>query len=202
MIPQNNKMKNLLHLEKQFPTMLLNVVFLQGNKGLADKTASMRKVFVRLVDKALDEYNASFQCIEEQIAHIESRANNPEAGAEIYMFKFIDHMENCISSIRRSLRYLDFLIGNQDGLLVDRTIRRLIDSHKTDLIDIRNSIEHLDSDIHAGEITNDKPVLIKVSADENSVGLGNVSLSFSSLSSILKNLNELSMAFAKYRKNA
>lgn len=202
MIPRSNNMKNLQYLEKQFPAMLLNLVFAQGDKGIADKTASMRKVFVRLVDKALDEYSSSFQCMQEQINHIESRTNNPGAGAELYMFKFIDHMENCISSIRRSLRYLDYLIGNSDGLLVDRTIRRSIDAYKTDLIDIRNSIEHLDNDIHKGEILNKKTVMIKISTDEKGIILGDISLSFSSLSAILKNLNELSMSFAQYRKNA
>ena len=37
-------------------------------------------------------------------------------GRYIYMFKFVDRMENCISAVRRILRFLDILKGNQDGL--------------------------------------------------------------------------------------
>ena len=129
MIPTELKMEDLSGLEKLQPTLILNLVFAQGDRDISRRTALNRRLYIRLLDKAVDEYNEARELIIAQIAEGQRSSEEMEKdGRHIYMFKFIDHMENCISSVIRILRFLGILKGNQDGLTFSRTVRRQIES--------------------------------------------------------------------------
>ncbi len=178
---------------------MLNLVFAQADKDISRKTALHRRQYIRLTDKALDEYNEARLLILAQV-EVGSRTTDEMTsnGRGIYMFKFIDHMENCISSVRRALRYLEYIKGNQDGLQVPKLIRKQINSLSTSLVDVRNFIEHMDEKIQNNEIQENEPVMMKLIDTQDGVTIAGRTLKFSTLSIILVKLQEFGKDLAAW----
>jgi len=192
MIPTEVKMEDLSGLEKLQPTMVLNLVFAKADKNVNRKTALYRRVYIRLVDKTVDEYKEARNLI---LAQIEEGQRNAEEmtmdGRYIYMFKFVDHMENCISTVRRLLRFLDALKANKDGLSFPREIRKQIKSLTTPIVGVRNVVEHMEKEIQKDGIKENEPVMIKVVDTQDGVMIGGQSLKFSTLSTLIKQFHGL-----------
>lgn len=201
MIPTELKMEDLSGLEKLQPTLILNLVFAKGDRDISRRTALNRRLFIRLLDKAVDEYNEARDLIVAQIAEGErSSEEMTKDGRHIYMFKFVDHMENCIASVRRILRFLDILKGNQDGLAFSRTVRKHIESLTSSILDVRNTIEHMDERIQNDIIQSNEPVILKISDTQNGIIIAQHVLKFSVLSTLIKKLHEIGHSMAAWRK--
>jgi len=200
MIPTELRMEDLSGLEKLQPTLILNLVFAQGDKDISRRTALNRRLYIRLLDKMLDEYLEARALIVAQIAegqrNVEEMTQN---GRYIYMFKFVDHMENCISSGRRILRFLDILKGNQDGLMFSRIIKNHIGSLTTPLIDVRNTIEHMDERIQNDVIQENEPAMLKIMDTQDGVMIAGQSLKFSTLSTLIRKLHALGQSMVAWR---
>jgi len=194
MIPTELKMEDLSRLEKLLPTLMLNLTFVQGDRDISHRTALNRKLYIRLLDKAIDEYNEARELIVAQIAEKQQR---------IYMFKFVDHMENCISSVRRILRFLNILKGNRDGLTFSRIIKNHIESltSTSSIVEMRNTLEHMDERIRDDVIQEDEPIMLKISGTQDAIVIGSHSLKFSDLSTLIKKLHEIGQGMAGWRKS-
>ena len=200
LIPTECKMEDLSGLEKLQPNMLLNLVFAGIDENIERKTTIYRKIFVRLIDKTLDEYNEAQSLILEQI--IERKRSDDEMkkkGRVLYMLKFVDHMENCIGTLRRILRILDKLKGNREGLSFPRTIRRQIESLSTPLVELRNTIEHVEEAIQKDEIQENEPVMIKITGAQDGVSVGNNAITFFEISTLIKRLHGFGQDLARWR---
>ncbi len=196
-------MEDLSGLEKLQPNMLLNLVFARIDENMERKTAVYRKIFIRLIDKTLDEYNEARSLIVEQI--IEGKRPDEEMKEKVrvlYMLKFVDHMENCIGTLRRILRLLDKLKGNRDGLVFPRTIRRKIESLSTPLVELRNTIEHVEKAIQKDEIQESESVMIKISETQDGVSVGNNAITFFEISTLIKRLHGFGQDLARWRIGA
>lgn len=200
MIPNEVKMEDLSGLEKLLPTLTLNLVFSQGDKSLSRKLALYRRVYVRLVDKAVDEYEEARKLV---IAQVEEGRRSAEEmtrdGRYIYMFKFVDHMENCICTVRRILRFFDWLKGNQEGLQLERLARRQVEKLDSSLVAVRNTVEHMDERIRCGFIQRNEPVMLAITNTQDGVAIGGQSLRFCDLSTLTKRLHELGQHMAAWR---
>ena len=108
-------------------------------------------------------------------------------------------MENCISTVRRILRFLDILKGNQDGLAFPRTVRKHIEVLTTPIIGVRNTIEHMDDKIQNDVIQENEPIMIKLTDLQDGVVIAGQSLKFSSLSTLIRKLYSLGMNMAAWR---
>ena len=200
MMPTELKMEDLSRLEKLQPTLLLNLVFAQGDKDISRRTALNRRLYIRLLDKAVDEYKEARECVVAQIVEGQRSAEEmTKDGRHIYMFKFVDYMENCISSVRRILRFLDVLKGNQDGLAFSRTVRKHTESLTLSIIDVRDTIEHMDERIQNDVIQENEPVMLKISDTQDGIMIAGISLKFSILSTLIKNLHVLGQSMAGWR---
>ena len=200
MIPTELRMDDLSGLGKLQPTLLLNVCFAQGDREVNRRTALNRLVFVRLVDKAVDEYEESRHMIVAQIAEGQRSVDEmARSGRFIYMLKFVDHMENCISTVRRILRFLNVLKSDQDGLPFPRPIRKDIEALTKPIVKVRNTVEHMDERIRRDEIGEDEPVMLKVMASQDGVMIGGQTLPFSTLSSLIRKLHSLAESMAACR---
>jgi hypothetical protein len=141
---------------------------------------------VRLLNKAMDEYREAREMIVAQIAEGQRKTDEMvQDGRYIYMFKFIDHMENCISTVRRILRFLDILKSNQDGLGFTRTVRRHIESLTAPIIGVRNIIEHMDKEIQNDSIQENEPIMLKITNTQDGIMIAEQSLKFSTLSTLI-----------------
>ncbi len=202
MIPTELKMEDLSRLEKLLPVLMLNLVFAQGDMDISRHTALNRRLFIRLLDKAVDEYNEARQLVVSQIA--EGQRSSEEMikdGRHIYMFKFVDHMENCISSVRRILRFLDILKGNQDGMTFSRTIRNQIKSITASIVDVRNTLEHMDERIQNDVIQENESVILKISDTQDGIMISSHAMKFSVLSALIKKLHDIGKGMAGWRKS-
>ena len=201
MIPTELRMEDLSGLEKLQPTLLLNLVFAHGDRNISRRTALNRRVYIRLLDKTLDEYKEARELIVAQITE-EQRCTEEmtQNGRYIYMFKFVDHMENCISTVRRILRFLDILKGNQDGLAFPRTVKKLIESLTTPIIEVRNIVEHMDEKIQNDVIQENEPIMLKITDSQDGIMIGGQSLKFSTLSTLIKKLHALGKSMAAWRE--
>jgi hypothetical protein len=200
MIPTELKMEDLSSLKKLQPTLILNLVFAQGDKDISRRTALNRRLYIRLLDKAVDEYREARELIVAQIAEGQRKTDEMEQnGRYIYMFKFVDHMENCISTVRRILRFLDILKSNHDGLGFSRTVRRHIESLTTPIIDVRNIIEHMDKEIQNDSIQENEPIMLKITDRQDGIMIAGQSLKFSTLSTLIKQLYTLGQNMAPWR---
>lgn len=202
MIPTELKMEDLSKLEKLQPNLILNLVFAKGDRNISRRTALKRRLYIRLIDKSVDEYNEARNLIVAQIAEGQrSSEEMSKDGRHIYMFKFIDHMENCISSVRRILRFLDILKGNQDGLIFSRTIRKHIEWLTSSIVDVRNTLEHMDERIQNDIIQENEPVMLKISDTQDGITIASHSLKFSVLSALIKKLHEIGQSMAGWQKS-
>ena len=193
-------MEDLYGLEKLQPNFLLNLVFSRLDENMERNTAIYRKIYIRLMDKALDEYNEARNHIVEQILEGNRATEQPQRKSRvIYMLKFVDHMENCIGTMRRILRLLETLKKNRQGLIFPQIIRRQIESLSTPLVGLRNTIEHIEGEIQKDNIKEDGPVMIKISSEQDGVSVGNHSMSFFEMSTLIKRLHGLGQDLAKWR---
>ncbi len=200
MIPTELKMEDISTLGKLLPSELLNLVFAQSDKNIERKTALYRKIYIRLLDKALDEYEESRNLIVTQIKEGKrSEQEMTENGRFIYMFKFVDQMENCITTVRRILRLLDRLKRNAQRLSFTQIILKQIESLTTPLVGLRNTVEHIEKEIKKDGIQKNKPVMLKISENQNGIVIGSQHLSFSDLSTLIKRLHKLGEEMIAWR---
>ncbi len=115
------------------------------------------------------------------------------------MFKFTDHMENCISTVCRMLRLLNILKGIEIGASFPRVVRKHIDSLTIQVVDIRNLIEHIEKEIQNDAIGEEEPIMLKLAESQEGVVIGSQYLRFSALSILIKRLHELGQAMVAWR---
>lgn len=186
MIPTECNMPALYpELERLHPQMLLTAAFI-GNGSLSQNAALMRKHLVRLVDKAIYEYSHAREAILDQLRESKRSYKEMLGGRVIYMFGFTDHMENCLNAMRRILDLLQHLRADTTAPSQDRLQRRLVESLSSSLVDIRNTFEHVGSAINNNEFGEGTMVVLGYGDDQNSVCIGAHSLSFSSITTILR----------------
>lgn len=199
MIPTELKMEDLSGLQKLQPTLILNLVFSQGDRDISRRTKLNRRVYIRLLDKTMDEYKEARELIVAQIAEGQRSEEGMALNRHIYMFKFVDHMENCISTVRRILRFLNILKGNQDGLAFPQTVRNHIKSMTKSIICVRDTVEHLDERIQHDVIQENEPVMLKITDSQDGIMIGGQLLKFSTLSTLIKQLHALGQSMAAWR---
>lgn len=194
------KMEDLSNLEKLLPVLMLNLVFTQGDKDISRRTALARKLLIRLLDKALYEYNEARKMIKYQIA--ESQKDDKEKmenGRHIYLHKFIDHIENCICTVRRILRFLNILKGDKNSFAFPRVIRKQIENLTSPIVELRNNIEHMDETIRKDAIQEDESIMLRISDSQDGIIIGRQSLKFVALSTLIKKLHEIGQTLASWR---
>lgn len=124
-IPSECKMPNLSGLD--FPLMgRLCVQEFAGERDLSPKAILYRKVFIRLVDKALREYYEARKAIIAQIAEANRSAEEMITnGRQIYMFEFIDHTETCINAVRRLYKLLERIKAEKESPVLPKELREM-----------------------------------------------------------------------------
>jgi hypothetical protein len=100
-------------------------------------TGRLLTTYLITADKAAREYIAGYRRIKDHIA-----GNGVQSFVE-----GVNHFETCINSAKRALRVLERIGAQRGGLILDRTIRNLARSRAETITSIRDSIEHIDTDI-------------------------------------------------------
>ena len=198
MIPTECKMPDLSKLELLQGNLLLQLTFGQGDSGLSHNMSIFRRVFIRLLDKAVLEYRQARTAIVAQIEEDKRPTKEMKAtGRIIYIFAFVDHLENCLNAVRRLLRILDRIKNEPTGPAIPRLTRRLIETQRQPIIDFRDIIEHIDERINNDEFGTG-PVMLKPAHDTASVQIGCCYLRLDDLARIIENLHEIASYLVTY----
>ncbi len=190
-IPKENKMPDLSHLTQNKLVPIYLIAGLAGaDRDLDKKFILYRKIFVRLVDKAIYEYLLVRKAVINQI--------NARRG-EIYIFSAMDHLENCINSVRRLFHLFDRIKGNRKNpFIIDKILRKLISSNFSKIKDVRDFVEHIDEDTQKGTIRDGQPIALKINKDASKVSIGECELSLLDLAMLITKFYEIGSELAKY----
>ena len=192
MIPKECKMPDLSKLERLQGALTLRVVFTQADAKVGRKAALFRRVFIRLMDKSIAEYQEARTALNSQVQESKRPPKEmQETGRIIYMFSFSDHMENCINSVRRLLRLLEKINSDKDAPTIPKDKKRFLFSQGKRLIDLRNTFEHMDKRIQHDEIGTNEAIMVKLGGSDDRVEIGPHQITFLELAGIISKLHEL-----------
>jgi hypothetical protein len=187
MIPSKCEMPDLSELDARLVRFLILDVLI-GEPGLSQREGFYRRNFVRLVDKALLEYQDARSALIKQIE--EGNAEVLSTGAASF-FRFIRHLENCVNATSRLLKLADRIKSEKGSLSLPRLARRSIEAHSRTIPDIRNAIEHMDEIIRKDEIAEGQPVMLGIGREGDRVVIASHKVRFSDLSNTLRSLHDV-----------
>ncbi len=179
-IPTQCKMPDLSDLDTPLWNRLI-VRLAVGEHNISSKASLYRRNFIRLIDKALREYGDARDVI---LAQIE------EPSRLGYVFRFTDHIENCINAVSRLFRLLDRISSEKDSPVFPRSLRKLVQTKNTSITNIRNSVEHIDELIR-GDGFPGKPIMLIMNEETDGIVVDEFAIKFQELSMVLRNMNEI-----------
>ena len=189
MIPNKCKMPDISDLTTPLlPAFLAQTLI--GNKELSRKTILYRSIFIRLIDKAVSEYQESRSTIINQIEEMKRPDEEmAETGRILYILNFTDHFENCINATARLLRLLVRINKEYGPPLIPKVIRNSVKAHSEFIFKIRVAIEHMDEKIRGDEIVEGQPVMLSVGDDGDKATIASFHIKFNDLATTLRKLH-------------
>ena len=198
-IPKECKMPDLSGLDTLINRLLVQVMI--GDPGVSKKAALYRRNFVRLVDKALNEYHEAREAILAQIAEAKRPAKEMEKhGRQIFIFEFTDHIETCINAVARLFKLLERIKSEKQSPAWPRELRRLLETKSESIENARNAVEHIDERIQRGEIAPGKPVMMSVSEKDDAVVVSSHEIRFEELAMVLEKMHEVAQYILTIKK--
>lgn len=168
-----------------------------GGSGFSEQLQSYRSLFARLVDKAVKEYLLARKYA---VLTVDNSLEGEEGvffgDFPVYYHIIANYLEDCIATTRRLFRYFDRI---KTELPVDKTTRRYIESLESEIKDIRDVVEHLDKDIHAGKKEKSQVAVPTLSVDATNIVLLDQSLSTQRLASAIEKLHAFGIEFMAYK---
>ena len=175
-------------------TTMLNYILnstLRGAGAHDQKTSAYLRGFILVTDKAIFEYQAARAALQEFI-----KTRNRMS---LYI-RTCAHLETCIHSIRRALRFVDRL-RKTIGHVLERADWKAIQSHVDLRRETRDVFEHMDDEIAAGRSTADGYLIaLALSREGDAVSVGHFTISFSRIAMLLKRMHALAELLADYRE--
>ena len=182
----------------ELPKLSFNSLFLMIHRALAGggpkspKSSALVMNYVRLVDKAVIDYNNARVALQTFVS-----TSNDVVGP---IFVVIGHLESCIETLVRAINFGRAI--RKDGTMpgvVPRKLRVLSDTVYKPLNDFRNGIQHLDRDVLAGRIVPPNPMCLIVK-DGGTTELLGMNMGLAEIADWIKELHELATALAYYRE--
>ncbi len=183
--PRRSGMPDLSHLySKNILPLILNIT-LRAQVGTTHPSLAYTAAYVRLVDKAVREYEFARRSLEEFVA-TSSEHLSPYLRAA-------DHLENCLNSARRAIRYARRIRRDREALQVAKS--ELPTQDDEDLVAaFRNASEHADEQVATGTLAEGDAMILML--HETHFALGNVEASYGWLAKLLTRLHALSSRVA------
>jgi len=199
-IPSECKMPDLSGLLPLLGTLIVQEL-LRAESGLSKKTLLYRRHFIRILDKALEEYGKAREAILDQIAE---RKRPPEemakVGLIIYMFAFTDHIDTCINAVARLYKLLDRIKSEPESPIFPREIRRLVETRSKPITNIRNAVEHIDELIRNDEVAPGQPIMLALSGNHDGVAVSSYEIKFEELAMVLRTMHEIAQYILTVKK--
>ena len=183
-IPKECKMPDLSY-EDEYPLPLIGYLIIQllsgGDKKLSPELGAYRRSFVRLVDHAWNEY---YQAKNELIKEIKRDKTT-------YMMEFTNHIETCFNVIKRLSMLMKRINNEESSPMIPDHLKDILDN-KT-IIDIRNTVEHLDERIQNRKIPKGRPIMLTVGPNADSLLISKYEIRFEELALVLERMREIAL---------
>ena len=179
---EESNVPDISHLKPKATGCFLAGSLVGRNIGKPATEKKLLPILARLIDKAINEYNLTKEAIQAEKAETKMTFEEiikRDQGQFIYTCTIIDHLENCITTLTRIYKIKE---------------KHLRHARNQNLIDIRDSIEHVDERIR--DATNEPPVL-NISEDSLTVEIagrsnGKISIKIKDIADEIVNLyNEI-----------
>jgi len=192
-IPSECKMPDL-SFDTDYPLPLIGYLVVQlasgGDSKLSHQLSLHRRNFVRLVDYAWNEYYESKKALIGEI--------NRDRTA--FMMTFTNHIETCVNAVRRLFALLKRINEDENPPVIPKHLQEIVENKKETIINIRNTIIHIDERIQERKIPKDKPIMLTVSPDGGGVLVSKDEISFEELAMILENMREIALYILTIKK--
>jgi len=193
-LSQECHMPDLSELEPLKKQVIINLLGF-GDEGLSQEAGLYRRNFIRLIDKAITEYQEAREDLLDEIEEEQKHASGSTQGDRIlYGFRFIDCLEDCINATRRLLGIVDKLKSDPSAAIIPRQTRRLLNIIGKDVTMMRNVIEHIDQKIQNNELKTNVSVMLKLSRSREQVSIGGHHLQLSQLALTLRKLHRIGLS--------
>ena len=192
MIPTECKMPDLTECfaDRLQGRSLLHVFI--GEPGVNPRERLYRRIFARLVDKAIYEYGMARKAILAQITEEKRSCEEmAQTGRLLFVLAFVDHLENCINAVNRALKLIERMKAEPILSGVPRELRRALAAHSASLPDVRNTFEHMDEQIRDDKITDGQPVMLSIGEDGDRAIIGSHELLFTDVATTLRKLHKI-----------
>lgn len=199
-IPSECRMPDLSGVTRSLMGTLM-VQLMVGERGLSRKTTLYRRNFIRLLDKALREYQEARQTILDQIGE----RNRPvedmsKQGRYLYIIRFPDHIESCISAVRQLYKLLERIKSEKESPPIPRDLRKAVEKMRAPIVNIRDAIEHMEERIQKDEIAPGEPVMATVSEDGDALLVSKYQIQFKDLATVLEKMHEIAFYVLTIKK--
>ena len=148
------------------------------------------KVYVRLVDKACNEYNFSREYLLEEID--DNKHSDEREYRTISIFGFWDHIENCINAIKRIYLIFDRIKSVKGNLNIDKEERILIEKEKTIIVNMRDTVEHLDEKLQSIDT-----YAISINSTQDGISIYSFNIKFYDLHKLLERFKKIGKEWIK-----
>jgi hypothetical protein len=163
-----------------------------GDPGLNRKEVSYRRIFARLIDKAIYEYQMARRAILAQIAEAkrpyEQMVNE---GRRLFILSFVDHFDNCLNASNRALKLFGGMKDEAISSGVPEELRLSLDACSGLLRPVRNTFEHIDERIQKDRIAEGQPIMLSVGGDGDRAVIGTDEVKFTDVAETLRRLHEI-----------
>jgi len=170
-------------------TVILTHVFTGGGPSTV-RSAILLRAYVRVVDKSLEDYELCRSAFEEYV----SRASNTTFSP---LFRAIGHMENCLGSVERGLRFARRLREESELAAAIPSLGALRKDSMRRVGILRNGTEHLDHRVIKGKIAEGD--LSAIWLDEEYMEFEGTRIQYSEFGNWLTELHGLAVDLARYR---
>lgn len=182
-------------------TFLLNQLIGAGN-NFPPAMASYRRNMVRVADKAVYDYIDVRNSVLAQIAEAQRPHNEMVKGRQIYMFRAVNKLEDCIITVQRLFRYFEKVKRDPSRFPLDGLLRRQLESVEDSIRDTRNLIEHLDNDIRNEKIQEGQNTAPALDQETRMISLAGETLPVEKLARAIRHFHQFAHEFARYRITA
>jgi hypothetical protein len=165
-----------------------------GEPGLHPGLSPYRREFLRLVDKALREYQMARLAILAQIAEGQRSVEEmTRDGRSFPILAFTDHFETCLNAANRAFKVLDSIKAGLRTNPVPKEQRAALRSLQQQLKEVRGEFEHMNKVLAKATLPDTASLFIAVSGDDLGAEVGATSLSFVSAADALSRLHRVGL---------
>lgn len=170
------------------------------DRNLDKKIVLLKKIVVRLIDKAIYEYNQAVDAINRDIEDEKRSVDDMrENGGYIFTHLIMNHLENCINSIHRIYNAFGKIMRNQNSLKIDGIDKKLAELYRKPIRDIRDMIEHIEEDIQEDKINNGDTIALSFDFKKLNISISDKKITIKDLDKIICKFYDIILIIINYQ---